>query len=190
MLHLALALAVFYTLHSLLALNGTKRWAAASLGLERWYRLAYTVVSLALAGWVLFALGTARIGPALYQPTFSMRTLGAALVLGGGLLATAAVMRFGGAGFLGFSPERPTGLVRTGMHGRMRHPIYTGIILATVGWLLMDGQPSTLLVVGITFVYLPIGIALEEQKLIAAFGEDYRRYRREVPALVPRLHTT
>ena len=44
--------------------------------------------------------------------------------------------------------------------------------------------------VGITFVYLPIGIALEERKLIAAFGEEYRRYRREVPALIPHLHTT
>ncbi len=190
MLHLALALAVFYTLHSLLALNATKRWAAERWGLQRWYRLAYTVVSLVLSGWVLFALGTARGGVALYQPTFIMRTLGAALVLGGGLLATAAVLRFGGAGFLGLAPERPTGLVRTGMHGRMRHPIYTGIILAAVGWLLMDGQPSTLVVVGITFVYLPIGIALEERKLIAAFGDDYRRYRRDVPALIPRLHTT
>jgi protein-S-isoprenylcysteine O-methyltransferase Ste14 len=56
-----------------------------------------------------------------------------------------------------------------------------------VGWLLMDGHDTALLVVGITFVYLPIGIALEERKLIAAFGEDYVRYRREVPALFPRL---
>jgi protein-S-isoprenylcysteine O-methyltransferase Ste14 len=39
-------------------------------------------------------------------------------------------------------------------------------------------------------VYLPIGIHLEERKLIATFGEAYRRYRGEVPALWPRWHTT
>ena len=190
MLHLALALAVFYTLHSLLALNGTKQWAAASLGLERWYRLAYTLLSIVLSGWVLFALYKARTGDVLYHPTAAMRVAGLLLVVGGGLLATLAVLRFGGAGFLGLAPERTVGLVRTGLHCRMRHPIYTGIISAAVGWLLLDGHGTTLLVVGITFVYLPIGIALEERKLIAAFGEEYRRYRREVPALIPHLHTT
>jgi protein-S-isoprenylcysteine O-methyltransferase Ste14 len=187
MLHLALALVVFYTLHSLLALNATKRWAAERWGLTRWYRLAYTLVSTVLSGWVLFALYNARTGDALYHPTAAMRVAGLLLVLGGGLLATVAALRFGGAGFLGLAPERAAGLVRTGMHGRMRHPIYTGIISAAIGWLLLDGHGTTLLVVGITFVYLPIGIALEERKLIAAFGEDYVRYRREVPALFPRL---
>ena len=29
----------------------------------------------------------------------------------------------------------------------------------------------------------------EEANLVAAFGEDYRRYRRRVPAFIPRPHT-
>jgi methanethiol S-methyltransferase len=44
-----------------------------------------------------------------------------------------------------------------------------------------------MLAVGITFLYLPIGIHLEEGKLIAVFGEEYRKYREEVPALIPKL---
>ncbi len=187
---LALSLIVFYVLHSVLAWTGVKQWAAATLGLDRWYRLVYTLVSLGLSAWVLIAYGAMPTGGVIFPSTPLLMVAGWSLMVGGGLLAGAAVLRFGGAGFLGFGPERSTGLVRTGMHGRMRHPIYTGIILAAFGWLLLDGTPATVLVVGITFLYLPIGIHLEERKLITTFGEEYRRYRREVPALWPRWHTT
>jgi protein-S-isoprenylcysteine O-methyltransferase Ste14 len=187
---LALSLMVFYALHSVLAWTGVKRWAATSLGLDRWYRLTYTLVSLGLSAWVLIAYGAIPTGGVLFPSTPLLTVAGWSLMVGGGVLAGAAVLRFGGAGFLGFRPERSTGLVRTGMHGRMRHPIYTGIILSALGWLLLGCTPEKLVVVGITFVYLPIGIHLEERKLITAFGEEYLRYRREVPALIPRWHTT
>jgi len=187
---LALSLIVFYALHSVLAWTGVKRWAAARLGLDRWYRLGYTVVSVVLFAWVAVTFGVAPAGPVLFPPMPLLTVAGWLIVVGGGSLATVAVLRFGGAGFLGFRPERSTGLVRTGLHARMRHPIYTGIIAAAVGWLLLGATPASVLVVGITFLYLPIGIHLEERKLIAAFGEDYLRYRREVPALIPRWHTT
>lgn len=52
MLHLALSLVVFYALHSLLAWTGVKRWAALRLGLVRWYRLTYSILSVLLLLWV------------------------------------------------------------------------------------------------------------------------------------------
>jgi hypothetical protein len=33
--------------------------------------------------------------------------------------------------------------------------------------------------------YILLGIALEERDLIALFGDRYRRYRQEVPMLIP-----
>jgi len=113
--------------------------------------------------------------------------VGWALVVAGAMLVMVAVLRLGGAGFIGLMPEGSTGLVRSGIHGRVRHPIYSGIILAAVGWLMLSFTLSTLLVVGITFLYLPIGMHLEERKLIALFGDEYLNYRQGVPALIPRL---
>jgi protein-S-isoprenylcysteine O-methyltransferase Ste14 len=187
MLHLLMALVVFYTLHSLLAATAAKRWAAQRLGLQRWYRLLYTLQSLLLLAWVWWAhaqLPAEHLLP-VASPWFAV--VGWSLLVGGALLAAFSVLRLGGAGFIGITEERHSGLVRSGLHGRVRHPIYTGIILAAVGWLLLAPTGPNLLVVGVTFLYLPFGIHLEERKLIDVFGEDYQRYRREVPALCPRL---
>lgn len=187
MVQLVLSTVVFCALHSLLALDSVKRKVTAWPGTKRWYRLAYSVLSSLLLGWVVLAyLDADTHGPFWLLPLW-LKVLAWAAVVSGAALAGMAVMRFGAAGFLGLVPEQSTGLVRTGMHGRMRHPIYTGIILAMVGWVLLHAIPATLVVVSILAIYLPIGIHLEERKLIAAFGEDYRRYRREVPALFPRL---
>ena len=43
-----------------------------------------------------------------------------------------------------------------------------------------------LFAIGMT-AYIAIGIAFEERDLERTFGESYRRYRREVPALIPLL---
>jgi len=187
MLHLTLATVVFYSLHSVLASLAVKRWAQERLGLARWYRLVYTVVSMALLGWVVVAYLHAPRTPLLPAlPNWTVVLAGSMMAIGAAL-ALVAILRFGGAGFVGLVPEPQGGLVRTGLHGRMRHPIYTGVILAASGWLLLSNTLACAVVVAITFLYLPVGIALEERKLIAVFGEDYLHYRREVPALFPKL---
>jgi methanethiol S-methyltransferase len=185
MLHLALALTVFYTLHSLLAWTGVKRWVFARVGNERWYRLAYTVISLLLFAWVCLAYAGAGHHHAFWATGLLILIAGWSLVLLGAYLAGVAVLRFGGMAFLGLVPELPVTLVRNGLHGRVRHPIYSGVILSLAGWLCLSPDWPTVLSILITLLYLPIGIQLEEVKLIAVHGDAYRRYREEVPALVP-----
>lgn len=188
MLLLGLATLLFYALHSLLAWTGVKQWAARRLRLARWYRLAYSLLSTLLALAVVLAyVDTPR--PLLWQISAITTVIGMALLMIGALLATAAVLRFGGAGFIGLVPEPEGDLVRSGLHAHVRHPIYSGIILSSIGWLLLAPNTATLLVVGITFLYLPVGIHLEEHKLIARFGEAYRAYKREVPSVLPRPRT-
>ncbi len=97
---------------------------------------------------------------------------------------------YDGMDFMGWRQWRSRGepvvwrdsLVLSPLHRHVRHPWYSlGLLYLwtrnlNAGWLVA--------VVAIT-VYLVIGSRMEERKLIAAFGESYRRYRDRVPGLLP-----
>jgi methanethiol S-methyltransferase len=186
---LVILLVVFYFLHSFLASMAVKEWVAAQLGPGHWYRLMYTIISTVLVVWIALVLRHLPHQPFIAIPAV-FQILGVLLLLAGAGLSLFSVSRFGAAGFLGLRPEKDTGLSRTGPHGRIRHPIYSGIILMAVGWILLDPSLPVLVTVGITFLYLPVGIGLEENKLVRQFGGEYIRYRSEVPALWPRRRRT
>ncbi len=76
-------------------------------------------------------------------------------------------------------------LIRSGPYALVRHPIYTGILLAVIGTATaVDDYAGVLavLIVAETFVRK---LRIEERWLTEEFGDEYRTYRREVKSLVP-----
>lgn len=79
------------------------------------------------------------------------------------------------------------GLVTTGIYARMRHPQYSGIILAAIGFLIQ--WPTLLTLILFPFVvtmYYRLAIR-EERDVEEKFQEKYGDYRERVPAFFPKL---
>jgi protein-S-isoprenylcysteine O-methyltransferase Ste14 len=76
-------------------------------------------------------------------------------------------------------------LIRTGPYGLVRHPIYSGLLLAILGTAIAFGQWRD----AVAFVFIAAAVwrksRLEERYLGEIFADDYARYRAQVPALIP-----
>jgi protein-S-isoprenylcysteine O-methyltransferase Ste14 len=79
-------------------------------------------------------------------------------------------------------------LIRGGPYRWVRNPIYTGILLAVLGSALAEGQWRGLAALALITAAFLRKIKVEERILTEQFGEDYRRYQAEVPALVPGVY--
>ena len=114
-------------------------------------------------------------------------------IVGISLLAVLAVGAcsawFNHASFYGFT-QAWTGVADVhvplridGPYRYVRHPLMLGFLIAI--WAQPIMPPELLMFnVGMT-LYVLGGITFEEHDLMLAYGEEYERYRRQVPALIP-----
>lgn len=77
-------------------------------------------------------------------------------------------------------------LVTGGPFALVRHPMYTGIILAALGSLLIYATWTTLLLACFS-PFITARARREEAALAAGFGAQWQEYCKRVPAFVPRL---
>jgi protein-S-isoprenylcysteine O-methyltransferase Ste14 len=76
-------------------------------------------------------------------------------------------------------------LIRSGPYRWVRHPIYSGLLVALLGSAIALGEWRGLIGLALITVAFLRKISVEEQFLTQQFGDAYARYRAEVPALVP-----
>jgi protein-S-isoprenylcysteine O-methyltransferase Ste14 len=125
----------------------------------------------------------ARFLPAEGVPIFA--PLGAAVCLTG-LLFTAWAREHLGRNWSGtVTVKKDHELITTGPYAWVRHPIYTGLLLAALGQAVARGQWSGLIAVGILLAAFWRKSRLEEIWIRGQFGSLYEEYSRRVSALIP-----
>lgn len=175
------AMLAYGAVHSLLAAEDCKAWAARRWGWDaQRYRVAYNLVAVLLLLPVLALTHWLPDAPLCRWPS-AWAWAGHLAQLGGLALMTWALAVTDTAAFLGLRPPRAEGLTTRGPYRWMRHPLYTG------GLLVLWGQPAltqnqAALFATIT-LYLLVGARWEEGRLLAHFGPAYARYRRHTPDL-------
>jgi protein-S-isoprenylcysteine O-methyltransferase Ste14 len=141
-------------------------WVMAGLITERWRLVAvYSNGWMWIPAWFLFGIGLWLYSQS--SKNFSVRQLG-------GLPEVIS----------GHGEQR---LVMTGIRARVRHPVYLAHLCEMLAWSIGTGL---LVCYGLTVFAAVTGaimIRMEDRELEARFGEQYRRYKKQAPAVMPKL---
>ena len=87
-----------------------------------------------------------------------------------------------------FGEERAEpGVIRKGVFGIVRHPVYLSEIVLYLGLLILSLSLGAAVVWVIGIGFLHYISRYEERLLLERFGEDYVAYMRDVPMWFPRL---
>jgi protein-S-isoprenylcysteine O-methyltransferase Ste14 len=111
--------------------------------------------------------------------------IGAALTAAGLLFAVWARRRLGRNWSGSVTIKQDHELITSGPYAFVRHPIYTGLLLAFVGSAIAFGDGRGILAVTLVFLALWRKLRFEERWLREQFGESFHVYCRRVAALVP-----
>jgi protein-S-isoprenylcysteine O-methyltransferase Ste14 len=78
-------------------------------------------------------------------------------------------------------------LIRSGPYRFVRHPIYSGLLVAITGTALARGRPIGVITIAMFWLAFRIKMQLEEEFMRKTFGPEYDQYASSTGALVPKL---
>jgi protein-S-isoprenylcysteine O-methyltransferase Ste14 len=129
--------------------------------------------------------GLARL-PALDRPATAW--IGVALAVAGTVLTVAAQVAMGTSWRIGVDPGERTALVTGGIFARVRNPIFTAMVLASVGLVLLVPNAVAVTALVVLVVALELQVRLvEEPYLGATHGAAYLDYAARAGRFVPSL---
>ncbi len=117
----------------------------------------------------------------------------AGFVAGAIFFVLGVVTGIGGVRSLGRSlppyptPKADSELVQHGVYGRLRHPLYSSVMLVSLGWALVWESAAALVVTAVLCCFFNAKARLEERLLLAKFP-GYSDYRRRTQRFIPWLY--
>ncbi len=190
--YLVVAWIIYLGTHSLFAANNVKKYAAGIMGKTfAYYRVIYVILSTVLLG----LLGLYILWPP-YHMIYSQNAVSffAGILIGiPGLWIVRKAFKeydlseFLGTLYLNTGSDGDASLKTSGILKYVRHPLYTATLLVVLSFFLLFPSLKTLTSDLCIVIYTVIGIRLEENKLVEAYGDSYRDYRKKVPMLIPKL---
>ena len=137
---------------------------------------------------VWLPLGITRFRVPAAEPRWQM-LLAAALVLAGVSPGLESIRRFVVVGRGTLVPTAPTEhLVVSGFYRHVRNPMYVGVLVALAGEVLLFRSRGLLLFAVCLWLGFHLFVSLyEEPTLTRRYGDEYLRFKQNVPRWMPRL---
>ncbi len=145
-------------------------------------------LGLMLVATVLLAMPGGRLGilDARFLPDREeWYWVGVAMTAAGMLFSIWARWQLGSNWSQAVTVKKDHELITSGPYGFVRHPIYTGLLLALLGSAVAGGEWRGLAGVALLGYALWKKLKLEEEWMRGEFGERYEAYAKRVAALVP-----
>ncbi len=81
--------------------------------------------------------------------------------------------------------ENTSVLVKSGIYGLIRHPLYLSVFLLGTGIMMKDPGKIQLILGTINLIAIYITARIEEGEMTDKFGEQYREYMKETKMFIP-----
>lgn len=153
--------------------------------MSRFTAWAFVILQVIL----MIVIATAPYDPGIDMPTV-VRVIGYSVVGVGLAIVLAAVFGLDDALSPLPTPREGGALVTCGMYRHVRHPIYSGALLAGIGFVVATGSLWRLIALVLLAVLFTVKARLEERELCATYPayDDYaRRTPRFIPSIKPRV---
>ena len=177
---------IFAITHSALASRRVKAKLLEQLGKSgKWYRLWYNLLSLIMFAWVMTSWPSPKViylAPGIWSLVMYATQL-LLLVLMWICLAQTGIAEFIGTDMK--QTETKGGFITSGCYSLVRHPLY----LIAVLFLLLNPVMTTrwALLTILSIIYMVLGAIIEERRLLATYGDHYRKYCLKVPFMLPKI---
>ncbi len=151
-------------------------------------RLSYLLFTIA-AYFLMFSRDVPRewLRTPLFHSNQITDAIGIALTAAGIAFACWARAYLGGNWSSAVTVKVGHELVRTGPYRWVRHPIYTGLILALAGTAVVRSEVRGILSVVLAYVGFKIKSRIEERTMTETFGTEYEEYSRSTGAILPKF---
>ena len=121
------------------------------------------------------------------QLSYPFWIYGASFIVLGELIRLSAVRYAGGR--TRTTKVGANSLCTSGPYSRTRNPLYIGNVFIYSGVVLLSGGIYVFQLLGVVIFYFifqySMIISLEEEKLSTVFGQDYSKYKNNVPRIIP-----
>lgn len=166
-------------------MNKTKPYSIWKDGWRGQRGEVYVAIQGLLFTWIIFGpKNWSKFGPWPLPEAIFVTWTGIALIVLGCLVALSAAVGLGRALTPLPKPNDAGTLIATGVYRWMRHPIYTGVMLMTIGWALYVEGIVTLVSSLVLGIFFYIKSRREEQWLLVRYPE-YKAYQKRTFRFIP-----